>query len=76
MVPLTQSLIALPVGDPGQALQLSGELRAKGLLVPAIRPPSVPEGESLLRVSVGYRHKQADLEQLAASLQQCRSLLV
>ena len=69
-------VIALPVGDPGQALQLSEELRAKGLLVPAIRPPSVPEGESLLRVSVGYRHKQADLEQLAASLQQCRNLLV
>ena len=69
-------VIALPVGDPGQALQLSGELRTKGLLVPAIRPPSVPEGESLLRISVGYRHKQADLEQLAAALQQCRSLLV
>jgi len=69
-------VIALPVGDPGQALQLAGELRTKGLLVPAIRPPSVPEGESLLRVSVGYRHQRTDLEQLAIALEQCRSLLV
>ena len=69
-------VIALPVGDPGLALQLSGELRTKGLLVPAIRPPSVREGESLLRVSVGYRHQRADLEQLAVALEQCRSLLV
>jgi 8-amino-7-oxononanoate synthase len=69
-------VIALPVGDPGQALQLAGELRKKGLLVPAIRPPSVPEGESLLRVSVGYRHQRADLEQLTVALEQCRSLLV
>jgi 8-amino-7-oxononanoate synthase len=69
-------VIALPVGNPGQALQLAGELRKKGLLVPAIRPPSVPEGESLLRVSVGYRHQRADLEQLTVALEQCRSLLV
>ena len=69
-------VIALPAGDPGQALELAAKLRGQGLLVPAIRPPSVPEGKSLLRISVGYRHQPADLDRLAASLQQCRSLLV
>ena len=69
-------IIAIRVGDPGMALQVSAQLRHQGLLVPAIRPPSVPEGESLLRVSVGFRHQPEDLEKLARALETCRSLLV
>ncbi|MFP6751301.1 MAG: 8-amino-7-oxononanoate synthase [Pirellulaceae bacterium] len=69
-------VIALPIGDPGQALQLARELSRQGLLVAAIRPPSVPEGESLLRISIGHHHQPADLDQLVAALQACRSQLV
>jgi len=69
-------IIALPVGDPGLAVQLSADLREQGMLLPAIRPPTVPGGESMLRISVGYRHRPADLEQLASALDKCRSLLV
>ena len=69
-------IIALPVGDPGLAVQLSADLREQGMLLPAIRPPTVPGGESMLRISVGYRHRPADLEQLASALDKCRGLLV
>jgi 7-keto-8-aminopelargonate synthetase-like enzyme len=36
--------------------------------VPAIRPPSVPAGRSLVRVSVAWHHTPADLDRLAATV--------
>jgi 7-keto-8-aminopelargonate synthetase-like enzyme len=36
--------------------------------VPAIRPPSVPEGESLLRVSLSWLHDDETLERLAGAI--------
>ncbi len=43
-------------GSPGRALELSAQLRDAGYWVPAIRPPSVPPGESLLRLSLTAGH--------------------
>ncbi len=54
----------LPVllGEPGLAVQASETLKAAGLLVPAIRPPTVPEGTSRLRISLSAAHTPEDLE--------------
>ena len=49
-------IIPLIVGSPERAVQLSEKLRERGYWVPAIRPPSVPEGESLLRLSLTVAH--------------------
>ena len=46
-------------------------LRQQGFFVPAIRPPSVPEGEALLRISVTLQHDEAMLENLANALLKC-----
>ncbi len=56
------------VGDSAMALNLSRALEAEGFHVPAIRPPTVPEGGARLRVSLSALHRESDLEQLLDAL--------
>ncbi|WP_068824631.1 8-amino-7-oxononanoate synthase [Pseudomonas sp. BMS12] len=59
------------VGDSARALQLSALLKARGLLVGAIRPPTVPAGSARLRVTLSATHSEAQLERLLAALAEC-----
>jgi 8-amino-7-oxononanoate synthase len=61
-------IIPLMVGEPDRAVQLAAALRERGLFVPAIRPPTVPEGEACLRVSLSYGHTAEMIERLLESL--------
>lgn len=65
-------IIPIVVGDPAQALQLSASLRERGLFVPAIRPPTVPEGEACLRISLTAGHTQEMIETLVESLEESK----
>ncbi len=65
-------IIPLIVGSPEKVLQLSARLRDQGMLVPAIRPPTVPAGESLLRISLSYAHTEAMIDSLVTALQRLR----
>ena len=56
------------VGAPEVAVAASARLRERGLLVPAIRPPTVPAGTSRLRVSLSAAHAEAEIESLARAL--------
>jgi 8-amino-7-oxononanoate synthase len=56
------------VGEPGKALALSARLSARGLFVPAIRPPTVPAGTSRLRISVTAAHTDDDVDALLSAL--------
>ncbi len=67
-------IIPLVVGDPVRTMQLAAVLREQGFWVPGIRPPSVPAGESLLRVSVSYGHTSEQLDTLALALARLRPL--
>jgi 8-amino-7-oxononanoate synthase len=40
----------------------------RGLLVPAIRPPTVPQGEACLRISLSYAHSAEMIARLVESL--------
>jgi 8-amino-7-oxononanoate synthase len=51
---------------------LSARLEEQGLFVPAIRPPSVAEGTSRLRVSLTAGHTEADVERLVTALRHIR----
>ncbi|HEY3597583.1 MAG TPA: 8-amino-7-oxononanoate synthase [Paraburkholderia sp.] len=58
----------LVIGANDTALALAAALDRAGLWVPAIRPPTVPEGTSRLRISLSAAHSHADLDQLEAAL--------
>jgi len=61
-------IIPILVGDPESTMRLSERLRGSGLLVPGIRPPSVPQGQSLLRISLSSAHDDEMLERLVTTL--------
>jgi 8-amino-7-oxononanoate synthase len=61
-------IIPVILGDPRCTMKAATALRNKGLLVPGIRPPSVPVGESLLRIGLSYAHTSDMIEQLVAAL--------
>jgi 8-amino-7-oxononanoate synthase len=60
----SSQIIPLIVGDPQDALSLSEQLREQGLFIPAIRPPSVPTGQALLRLSLSAAHDEPMLDRL------------
>jgi 8-amino-7-oxononanoate synthase len=56
------------IGPPGRTLALSAALESAGLLVTAIRPPTVPVGTSRLRVTFTAAHAPADVDRLIEAL--------
>jgi 8-amino-7-oxononanoate synthase len=63
-------IIPLVIGSPSEAVRLSERLRERGYWVPAIRPPSVPEGESLLRLSLTAGHTAEMIEGLLVAIEE------
>ena len=57
------------LGEVARAVALSEHLKQQGILVSAIRPPTVPEGSARLRVTLCAEHSHAQIDQLLASLQ-------
>ena len=59
------------VGSSERALRLSAALRERGILVGAIRPPTVPTGSARLRVTFSASHSEAQVERLLDILAEC-----
>ena len=68
MGPSCCHIVGVLVGEARVAVQLSQRLEQNGLLVPAIRPPSVPAGTSRLRISLSAAHTQEDVARLVDAL--------
>lgn len=68
-------IVPLRVRFAEHALLWAEQLRQAGLLVPAVRPPTVPHDESLLRISLTWRHTSADLQELTDCLAELRGRL-
>src|SRR4029453_19368862 len=49
-------IIPVVLGDANRTMAAAAELRRRGFVVPGIRPPSVPDGQSLLRISLPCMH--------------------
>jgi 8-amino-7-oxononanoate synthase len=61
-------IISIVAGAPEAAVDWSHKLQKKRLIVPAIRPPSVPEGTSRLRISLTAGHSDEDVNRLIEAL--------
>ena len=61
-------IIPVIVGEAGRAVELSAALRRRGMFVPAIRTPTVPEGEACLRISLTAGHTDEMIGDLLAEL--------
>jgi len=58
----------IPCSDNQTALTLSQRLSEQEIQVPAIRPPTVPEGTARLRISLSARHSREEILRLGQSL--------
>jgi len=65
----------LVVGGNKEALALSEYLQTCGILVPAIRPPTVPVGTARLRISLSAVHTLDDMKKLVEAIHQAESEL-
>ena len=63
------------IGDAARAMRLSAMLRERGLMVTAIRPPTVPAGSARLRVTLSAAHSEAQVQLLLNALAECYPLL-
>ncbi|GAQ79440.1 7-keto-8-aminopelargonic acid synthase [Klebsormidium nitens] len=67
-VPFTSPIISVVIGGAKEALDASNELLRRGFHVPAIRPPTVPEGSSRLRIALSAAHTFDDVAALVDAL--------
>lgn len=64
LMPSDTAIQPLLVGDAGKALALSKALDARGYLVSAIRPPTVPPNTARLRITLSAAHDERDIREL------------
>ncbi len=55
-------IIPILIGEPENAVRISRDLLDKGIFTQAIRPPTVPEGTSRLRITLMANHSWDDLK--------------
>lgn len=61
-------IVPIVAGTAEAAVALAARLADLGLFVPAIRPPSVPQGKSLVRASISWQHSESDLQRLTDAI--------
>ncbi|AYH43164.1 8-amino-7-oxononanoate synthase [Azoarcus sp. DN11] len=68
LMPSRTPIQPVVIGDNAETLAVARALWDAGLWVPAIRPPTVPQGSARLRVSLTAAHTHQDVERLVAAL--------
>ncbi len=68
LMPSNTAIQPVLVGDAKDALHMSEQLKQQGIMVTAIRPPTVPEGTARLRVTLSAAHSEQQVSQLLDAL--------
>jgi 8-amino-7-oxononanoate synthase len=68
LMPSQTAIQPLLIGGNHEAVGLSEYLQKQGILVPAIRPPTVPVNTARLRISLSAAHQKADVIELANAI--------
>ncbi len=71
LLPSQTAIQPLLIGGNDAAVQLAERLFARGLWVPAIRPPTVPADTARLRISLSAAHGESQIDDLIAALHDC-----
>ncbi len=69
LMPSDTPIQPLILGSAELALTWGRMLETSGILVTAIRPPTVPEGSARLRITFSAAHSEADVDSLLAALE-------
>ncbi|HCP56193.1 MULTISPECIES: 8-amino-7-oxononanoate synthase [Pseudomonas] len=71
----TTPIQPIVIGDSDRAMRFSQLLRDRGILVTAIRPPTVPAGSARLRVTLSAAHSVEQLDVLLEALADCNAIM-
>lgn len=75
LLPSPTAIQPIVVGDNHAVLRVADALFARGLWVPAIRPPTVPKGSARLRISLSAAHSTAQVAQLVDALREFEAIV-
>jgi 8-amino-7-oxononanoate synthase len=67
------AIVPVVLGTPPRAMAAAAFLRQRGILVKAIRPPTVPEGTSRLRFALSAAHTEAQVDRALEALKEARN---
>jgi 8-amino-7-oxononanoate synthase len=68
IMPSSTAIQPLLIGDDAKAVAISRQLKQRGILVTAIRPPSVAKGSARLRITLTASHTENHIDQLLSIL--------
>lgn len=68
LMPSMTPIQPLLIGDNARTVALADALRGRGFWVGAIRPPTVPQGQARLRITLSAAHGTVDIDALLAAL--------
>lgn len=72
LLPSDSAIQIIPLGSCERALALSADLASRGVWIPAIRPPTVPQGQACLRLVLSAQHSNEQMTWLFTQLRQCQ----
>jgi 8-amino-7-oxononanoate synthase len=76
LLPSETAVQPLIIGSNHEAVSLSEHLQKLGILVPAIRPPTVPVSTARLRISLSAAHSEQDVIKLAEAINDAEKVIV